>query len=231
VSPIDALPAIRIVATAFDDLLDDLMFVGGAVTGLLVTDPAAPPSRLTDDIDVVVDIATYAGYTRLVERLRTLGFAEDTSEGAPTCRWIIHGLKVDVMSTGPTPGPTNRWYAEAIACAQLITLDDRISARIITAPFFIADKLETFGDGRRGDYLSSHDIEDIIAVIDGRETIAADVLAAPVSVREFVVDRLRRLLSDSHFIDAVAGHLPGDSASQARLPLVLSRMRAIAAVG
>jgi len=133
------------------------------------------------------------------------------------------------MSAGPVPGPTNRWYAEAMANAQVFALDDRLSARVMAAPFFIADKLDTFGDGRRGDYLSSHDLEDVIAIIDGRETITADVLSAPSSVRNFIVDRLRNLLADRHFVDAVAGHLPGDSASQARLPLVLSRMRAIAA--
>jgi hypothetical protein len=40
-----------------------------------------------------------------------------------------------------------------------------------------------------------------------------------------------KLLADPDFVDAVAGHLPGDSASQARLPLVLARMRAIAVTG
>lgn len=224
----DGRAAIEIVAVALGDLRDEVMFLGGATVGLLVTNPGAPPPRLTDDVDIVVDIASFPTYLKFTARLRELGFAEDASEGAPICRWVIHGVKVDVMSSGPFPGPSNRWYAEAMANREPFALSPQLSIRTITAPFFIADKLDTFGDGRRGDYLSSHDLEDAIAVIDGRATIEAEVRTAPTSVATFLRERIRSLLADPDFVDAVAGHLPGDSASQARLPLVLSRMRAIA---
>ena len=52
--------AIEIVAAALDDLREEVMFLGGAIAGLLVTSPEAPPPRLTDDVDIVVDVATYA---------------------------------------------------------------------------------------------------------------------------------------------------------------------------
>jgi len=178
----DTLEVLRTVAAALGELRDEAMFVGGAITGFLVTNSA--PQRETDDVDLVVDIATYPDYVQLTERLRALGFAEDASEGAPICRWTIEGIKVDVMSSGPIPGPTNRWYAKAMANAQVFALSAQLSIRIISAPYFIADKLDTFGDGRRGDYLSSHDLEDVIAVIDGRDTIEAEVLAAASSVRQ-----------------------------------------------
>jgi hypothetical protein len=204
-------------------------FVGGIVAGLLVTDPAAPPARLTADIDIFANVATYADAVQLADQLRDLGFREDSSEGAPMCRWLMSGIKVDVMSSEPVPGmPSNRWYVGAAAAAQTIAITDELSVRVITAPYFIATKLDAFDDGRRGDLSSSHDIEDIIAVVDGRATIEAEVRAAPASVAAFLRDRIRSLLADPDFIDAVAGHLPGDSASQARLPLVLARLRAIA---
>ena len=222
----DTLHVLRIVAAALDELRDEALFVGGAILGFLVTSSAPP--RETDDVDLVIDIATYAEHVQLTERLRALGFAEDASEGAPTCRWTFQGIKVDVMSSGPMPGPTNRWYAEAMAHAQVVALSEHLSIRIMTAPYFAADKLDTFGDGRRGDYVSSHDLEDVVAVIDGRDTIVADIFSAPDSVQEFLRHRFKKLLSQREFVDAVAGHLRGDAASQARLPLVLARMRAIA---
>jgi hypothetical protein len=37
-----------------DDLLGELVFVGGAVAGLLVTDPAMPAIRQTEDVDLLV---------------------------------------------------------------------------------------------------------------------------------------------------------------------------------
>jgi len=36
-----------------DDLRDEMVFVGGAVAGLLITDPAMPAIRPTEDVDLV----------------------------------------------------------------------------------------------------------------------------------------------------------------------------------
>lgn len=226
---LEMLRAIETIADALSDLGRELMFVGGAVPIFIVTNPAAPPPRETDDIDVVVDVATYADYAQLHEHLRQLGFLEDNSEGAPTCRWVLRDIKVDIMSAGPHPGPQNRWYAEALAHADRIALTNDVSARVISAPYFMATKLDAFHDRGDGDYAPSRDIEDIVAVVDGRASIEADVLASPHSVRTYLAERFALMLADRDFVDAVAGHLPGDSGSQARLPLVLSRMRAIAA--
>ena len=42
-------------------LLDQIAFVGGCATGLLLSDPAAAPARPTLDVDAIVEIASYAG--------------------------------------------------------------------------------------------------------------------------------------------------------------------------
>jgi hypothetical protein len=48
-----------------------------------------------------------------------------------------------------------------------------------------------------GDVFASHDLEDIIAVVDGRAEIVRDVAAASSAVREYIAgeiyERLRRL--------------------------------------
>ena len=48
------LPHLRAVARAVGDLRDQLVFVGGAVAGLLVTDPLADAVRATRDVDAVI---------------------------------------------------------------------------------------------------------------------------------------------------------------------------------
>ena len=68
-------------------VLDELIFVGGCTTGIFITDPAAEGIRPTRDVDAIVDVTSYAQYTALSERLRALGLTEDTSDGAPPCRW------------------------------------------------------------------------------------------------------------------------------------------------
>jgi hypothetical protein len=43
-------------------LADELVFIGGCATGLLLTDPGAPPLRVTRDVDVMVEVATLSRY-------------------------------------------------------------------------------------------------------------------------------------------------------------------------
>ncbi|MBI5489686.1 MAG: hypothetical protein HY905_20300, partial [Deltaproteobacteria bacterium] len=106
---------LRRVATALGDLDAPVVFVGGAVVELLVTDAAAPAPRPTEDVDVVVQVLTFADYARLGQQLRDRGFREDAREGAPICRWTIDDVTVDVMPAPlDLPGFSNRWYPIAI---------------------------------------------------------------------------------------------------------------------
>jgi hypothetical protein len=50
-------------------LIDQLIFLGGCATGLLLTDMAAPPIRATRDVDVITEVATMTEYYKLAERL------------------------------------------------------------------------------------------------------------------------------------------------------------------
>ncbi|MGC3999569.1 MAG: hypothetical protein QM767_19840 [Anaeromyxobacter sp.] len=70
---------------ALGDLKDEVIFVGGAVVDLFVTDPAAPRPRFTQDVDVVVEVTTYAAWAQLGDRLRRLGFRGRTSAKARPC--------------------------------------------------------------------------------------------------------------------------------------------------
>ena len=95
------------------------------------------------------------------------------------------------------------------------------------APYFLATKLEAvFGRGG-GDYAASHDLEDFVAVVDGRPQIEAEVAGAAPDVRTYLADKVAELLSTPAFVDALAGHLPGDPASQARLPSLEAKLRRI----
>jgi hypothetical protein len=47
-------------------------------------------------------------------------------------------------------------------------------------------------------------------------------------LRGYLADRFRGLLAQPAFMDALPGHLPGDAASQERLPELLAKLREIA---
>ena len=211
-----------------EPLLGDLVFAGGCATGLLVTDSAAPDIRPTRDVDAITDVISYAQYTTLSARLRSLGLREDSSEGAPLCRWRRGSLIVDIMPTDERIlGFSNRWYAPAIRTARHAIVGPH-TIRAITAPYFLATKLEAFHGRGGGDHRASHDLEDIITVVDGRPELGDEIRAADAEIRGYLAAQAKALLATRAFLDALPGHLPPDAASQDRLPLLLRRVGAIA---
>src|ERR1700733_14315962 len=94
------LELLELAAERLRQLLPEIAFVGGCATGLLIDDPDAAPVRGTYDVDVIAEIGSCAEYTVFSERLRTLGFKEDSREGAPLCRWTHGALTLDVWAFG-----------------------------------------------------------------------------------------------------------------------------------
>jgi len=151
-----------------EPLLDELVFAGDCTTGLLITDAAASGIRVTNDVDAITEVVSYAEYANLSARLRALGLTEDHREDAPTCRWRHEDLIIDIMPIdGRILAFSNQWYAPAISSAQHTEIAG-IRARVITAIYFLATKLEAFRGRGNDDHRGSHDLEDVIAVIDGR---------------------------------------------------------------
>jgi hypothetical protein len=74
-------------------------------------------------------------------------------------------------------------------------------------------------------------MEDIISVLDGRPEIVAEVQRSNEVLRAHLAMRFTALLRDANFTAALPGHLPGDAASQARVPLVVERITAISESG
>jgi len=90
-------------AKLLEPILGELVFVGGCATALLITDKAAAEVRPTFDVDAIAEITSYAEYTEFSDRLRKLGFEEDTREGAPLCRWQQKTTTLDVMPLDEGP--------------------------------------------------------------------------------------------------------------------------------
>lgn len=209
-------------------VLDELVFVGGCATGLLITDPAATGIRPTKDVDAIVDVSSYAEYAGLSERLRAIGMTEDTSEGAPLCRWRHRDTIVDIMPTdGRVLGFSNAWYVPAIRSAQTVPIKGH-PVRLVTPVYFLATKLEAFHGRGKDDVVMSHDLEDVVTVIDGRSEILDEIDVADQAVRHFIASEISRLMADKVFTDSLSGFLNPDRASQARRPLLETRLRAIA---
>jgi hypothetical protein len=90
-----------VAARLGEDLCRQLVFVGGAVAGLLISDPAQPAIRPTEDVDLLAQVLARSDYYALEQQLRLRGFAQDMRPQAPICRWLVDGVIVDVMPTIP----------------------------------------------------------------------------------------------------------------------------------
>jgi predicted nucleotidyltransferase len=210
------------------ELCAQFVFVGGAAAGLLITDLAMPAIRRTDDVDIVTNAEALADYYRLEDQLRALGFVQDQSPDAPVCRWRVNGVSVDLMPTQEEIlGFANRWYRVGVATAQTLTLPSGVPIRVLRAPEFIATKLEAFYGRGGGDFLFSHDMGDIISVIDGRAALLNECQESLTPLRAYLAAQFQHLLADRSFVDALPGHLSPDGASQARLPDLLMKIKRI----
>lgn len=216
------LPQLRRIAGALGELREQLVFVGGSVAGLLLTDPLAEGVRATTDVDAIVE-AGRAAFHQLESELSGRGFMRDmTSE--VICRWVHResGLLFDLMPVDDAVlGFTNPWYAYAVQTAESLEITEGVSIRVLSAVAFVATKLEAFASRGNGDFLASHDLEDVLNVVDGREQLAEEMAGAPEALRAFVARTFAGLLGQPNFMNV----LPGLIAEPERADVVSARLR------
>lgn len=220
------LPYLRRIAEALGELREQVVFVGGAVAGLLLTDPLAEGVRATRDVDAVVN-ATRAVFHRIEEAVAQRGFVRDVQSDV-ICRWVHKdsGVLFDLMPVQPEVlGFSNRWYPYAVETADPVELSPGLTIRLVSAVGFIATKLEAFAGRGASDFLTSHDMEDVLNIVDGREELTDEMAAAPAELRQAVALAFLKLLSNPDF----ANVLPGLIAEPERAGLVMQRLRAMSA--
>jgi hypothetical protein len=113
---------LELACRALGPLREEVVLLGGASIPLWITDPAARPARLSKDVDVIVEVATYGAYQRFAERLRVRKFVEN-SESNVICRFVYHEeateLVLDVMPTDESVlGFGGGWARQAFSAAE-----------------------------------------------------------------------------------------------------------------
>lgn len=137
---------------------------------------------------------------------------------------LVGGCATALLITDPAAAPVR---ATQDVDAFVADLGQGVAIRVADAPSFAATKLEAFLDRGRGDYLSSHDLEDVLSVVDGRAGLAAELEKAESDLRSFAAGTFARLLADEGFRNALPG-LIVEGSPAVRTPVVLERLRAIA---
>ncbi len=196
---------IRAVSNALGNLRDEVVFIGGATVSLYA-DRMAPEVRPTDDVDILLEIATLTQFAKVEERLRAAGFKNDTTAKFMG-RYLLGGFIVDVMPTEKKIlGFVNRWYAEGYRTAIEYDIDGQNPIRIFTAPYFIAAKLEAFNNRGKGDGRTSTDFEDIVFVVENRRAIWQEMRASDPTVNNFLIDQFKTLQANTNIREWIDAH-------------------------
>lgn len=106
-------------------------------------------------------------------------------------------------------------------------LKEELIVKIITAPYFLATKIEAFLGRGNDDYLMSHDMEDIITLLDRRDELVEDIKDCSSELRQYLSEKLQEFRNDEQFIDSITGHLLPDAASQGRYSIIMKRIESI----
>lgn len=214
-------------AACLGELVAEVVFLGGATVELWISDPAAPDFRPTADVDVVVEIGTRVEFHRFEKKLRSKRFEHDQESGV-ICRFIhpdAPDLLLDAMPTDASIlGFENRWQAEAFPHATPVRLPGGQSIDAVPPPYLLATKLEAFKTRGKGDFYGSRDFEDVIALVDGREELVAEVEAAPPALRRYVAEEFTRLVDEPLFESGVEGALGHMEASERAALVVRPRI-------
>lgn len=205
---------LRKVADGLGGLSENVVFVGGSVAELYADDPAATEIRMTNDVDCVIELTTYKGFYELETAIRKLGFVNDTSKGAPICRWVYNGEVVDIMPDDEEIlGFTNRWYKPAFSRRVSVCLPDGTSVYVFPVLYYMATKIEAIS-GRGGEDLRwSHDFEDLVYVLNNCSLVKeAFEKENDGELKQFISDWARNALIRQNFSEEIECALPyGDT--------------------
>jgi predicted nucleotidyltransferase len=191
-------------ATLLKDLNEHVVYVGGRIVGLLITDLIEDDVRPTYDIDVALNLGgtDVVAHYSLQKKLESLGFKPD---GTVNCRYVLDDFMIDIMYTdGVLQGINSNWYQAGFDNAIEIQIKDK-KIKILNAVYFIATKLEAFTDRayNNNDYWDCKDLEDIINVINGRPELLVELMNAPKDVVQFISGYFKKLIEDPKWLEAI----------------------------
>ncbi|MFC2080804.1 nucleotidyl transferase AbiEii/AbiGii toxin family protein [Bacteroidota bacterium] len=219
------IDAIIKVASALGQLNDEVVFVGGAVVGFYADDPAADDVRPTEDVDILIQIASPSELEELREELIKKGFRQ-TADDNITCRFRLKDIKVDVLSTKEIGwAPANPWFETGILEFENRQLEN-VTIKILKLPFFLAAKFVAFNHRGQKDARISTDFEDITYILDNRSDLVEVFMSSTEDVKEFIKLEISKIKESRTLQEAILGNLEIHSQND-RYNLIMHRLNEI----
>lgn len=212
------------VAEALQEIKEEMVFVGGAVISLYTNDPAADEIRPTQDVDMTLNIINLSHWEKVQRQLGQLGFHPDPF-GHAICSYKYKDIPVDIMSIEDGPlGPTNRWYKIGFQNLWTTTVKNQ-EIRLLSPACYLASKFEAFNN-RGTDLRTSHDMEDIIYVLDNRTNIVEEIKKDDNRISSFIKEQLQKIIGQGLLEEALVAHIHPIMLTE-RLPIVKEKISLI----
>ena len=218
------LQIVEKVALALEEINNEVIYVGGAVVSLYVTDEGAEQPRPTKDIDISVQVSTYAQMDKLRERLALKKIFPAPKEKI-MYRYTYEEILIDFIPFEETPlGPTNSWLKRGFDYAYTIEVG-QLAIKILPVSLFLATKWEAFKN-RGSDPRSSHDFEDIVYVIDNNLEVVEEIFNGTKNVQSYLKEMSREILNHPSRNEIIECHINPFTANERR-EMVVEKLKRI----
>lgn len=223
------LKTVAKVASSLGDINEEVVYVGGAVISLYVERSAAEEPRPTMDVDLSVQISTYAEMDALRERLAKKGIYP-ASDQEVLYRFHLESILIDFIPWESSAlGPTNSWLKPGFPLAIENTISGQ-KIRILPLSYFLATKWEAY-QSRGGDPRMSHDFEDLIYLLFNSERVVPSFLQSPTEVKNYLQQMAHAILNHPYRNEILECHLPYEQALPGRTHIIRVLEQILAAGG
>ena len=219
------LKVVERVAQTLGEINNDVIFVGGAVVGLYVTETGADLPRPTKDIDISVQVSTYTEMDQLREKLATKGIYPAPTEKI-LYRYKLNDILIDFIPYEQTSlGPTNSWLKPGFDKAISVQIGDQ-QISILPLSLYIASKWEAYKNRGGNDPRTSHDFEDIIYLFDNNSEIVLEINQADKEVQQYLKEMTKEILDDPYTEENIGCHIYHYFQDE-RIPVVIEKLNKI----
>jgi hypothetical protein len=210
------LAMVSVLSSALDELSDSVVYVGGSVVGLYIDIKGTPEPSPSVDLDCVVEVIGYGGYTDMQEILRKKGFKDIDPEDETDktfIRMYLNKMKIDFLPSDESVlgvGFSNPFFKDGIQKKQRVSLPDGVKIYILPLESFFATKFKAYFDRGVEEPLYSQDLEDIVAILDGKSNIEAEFSNTTPEESQFLKESILNWLDnwDTVYREAVGANLP-----------------------
>lgn len=215
------------LAESLGTLKDRVVFSGGMLTAFYATDAWAHGHRSMGELECILNAPTMAEFLTWDRELRERGFHPKYDPNPPVIEWEYKGIGLEVYPSRPEiVRHKNRWFEEGVFHAIKHPLPSGICIRIMSAPYFLASRIESFL--HHSDFYIRHnkDFEDIVFLLNNRPELLDEVAHSFHEVRAYIQGFFYSLLNHKDLREGLYYALPfnGGSSEAERILWIMEEM-------